>query len=287
MPPAVTLPHMQRQTRRLLDIATPLPPVEGQGNLNRWLEGVTWQPRDCSEMTHRAPEACDDDDDLSSASFTVDCDTWGTGDPFRISQKFQGSMMDFPDKAFAADLLQDNYSRQVSAAFASELVSLMANAATEPTNGQAFADAAVPVSTAMALMDSTIASRLYGGIGYIHVPPLLLSRACFYDTVYLADDGNYRTPAGNIVISDAGYDNASFPFGGSSAELTDWIYCSGEVFYSSTVPQLFDPTPYDDRGAASTTAGLRRNRYEQWISGYGIWVFDDCPVSAVNATLVG
>lgn len=284
MPPAVVLPNMKRQARRLLDIATPLPSVEGQGNPLRWLEGVTWLPRDCTVLTADTSEPCDVDQSFGEVE-TLECETWASSDPFRITQKFSETILNFPDPEMVAARLQDNYERMISAIFATHLVTDLADQATAPTNGQAFADAAVPVWQAMAILEATLASRLHGGLGYIHIPPLLLARACYFDTIYLGDDGVYRTPAGNVVISDAGYDNAPFPTGGSSAEMTDWIFCSGEIFYATTTPTLLEPTLYDDRAAAITTAGPLRNRYEQYITGYGLTVFDECAVSGVNATL--
>lgn len=286
MPPAVVLPNMKRQPRRLLDIATPLPPVEGQGNPNRWLEGVTWAPRDCSELS---PDATVDpcEDDSFGEVWTIGCDEWQSATPFSINQKFAGTLLNVPDRSYAADRLQENYDRMLSAIFANQLTNTFADIAIEPTNGQAFADAAIPVYQAMAILEDTIADRLHGGIGYIHIPPLLLARACYSDSIYLGDDGNYYTPAGNIVISDAGYSNAAPPSGGSSADLTDWIYCSGEVFWATTAEQLLDPTLWDDSAGADDTAGFNRNRYEQYIRGFGILVVDDeCAISGVNATLV-
>jgi hypothetical protein len=282
MPPAVVLPNQKRQPRLLLDIATPLPPVEGNGNPNRWLEGVTWQPLDCLGISTTAPEPCEDD--LFGETWTIDCTEWGTATPFRIQQAFQGSTLNFNDPQWVAERLQSNYERTVSAAFGQRLTVALGAVATAPEQGQAFADAAISVEDAIGVLESTIADRLNGGVGYIHIPPLLLGRAVVTSGLQIVD-GHFETPAGNIVISDAGYDQATAPTGGGRADMTDWIWSSGEIFYAKTLPDVFDPT-YNDETTDESPTAWQRNQYEQWISGYGLLVFDACAVSGVNATLV-
>jgi hypothetical protein len=288
----VVLPHNKLQPRRLLDIATPLPPVEGNGNSQRWLEGVTFDhPDGCGDLT--VAEA--DDPCASEAVSTVSplgCGDWTEVTPFRISLLFQAKILTMGETAaYAAQRLEADYRRMLSAFFAIQLVqggngAALVDLATAPTQGQAFADAAVPVYQAIGILDSTIADRLHGGMGYIHMPPLLMGRAVREAGVCLEADGNYYTACGNLVICDAGYDTNPAPNGTAPADMNGWIYSSSEVFWETTAAKLFDATLHHDQTSPVTTsAGFKKNQFEQLIEGYGVILTDECAVSAVQATL--
>jgi hypothetical protein len=268
----IRLPAARRQPRRLLDVLDRLPGVEG----NRWLEGVTWQPTACRALT------VEGGDDCSNFDFNVvpdECEAAVTQDPFRVSDAFKAATLDMIYSE-VDEMLASRFNLQVSASFASELLSgaasggmSLSSEASAP-NGAAFGVGATPIWNALAILEEEIAERLQGGVGYIHLPPGLLSQAVSECELTLNTDGQWETPVGNIVISDAGYINPPPPTGeGASSGAEDWIYASGPVWFESTVPILI--------GQGSETLTLSENTFTQYIAGYGILVFDPCPVTAV------
>jgi hypothetical protein len=89
--------------------------------------------------------------------------------------------------------------------------------------------------------------------------------------------GVLETPNGHIVVSDAGYYQPAPPSGQAAATAgTDWVYASGPVWWQASDMMGL--------GAGSETYKFSRNEIHRWISGYGILVFDPCPVTAALAT---
>lgn len=273
---AIPLPLGPQQPRRLLDVIPPLPSSPDDPNPNRWLDGVTWDPWPCRALTVDAEDVCTAD----TLDVTPDeCDAWISQTPFRISDAAKASLLAYTLEEVGARL-SARYNRSVSAAFASELISgtasggqSLSSTATAP-NGIAFGGAAVPIWHALAVLEEEIAERLQGSVGYIHLPPGLLAQAVNTYGLSLNAQGMWETPAGNIAISDAGYLNPPPPTGeAASNATTDWVYASGPVWYAATVPILI--------GDGAETVDFTRNRFTRYIAGYGILVFDPCPVTAV------
>lgn len=276
----VQLPYGPLQPRRLLDIISRLPAVEGGYDL-RWLDGVTWEPKACNVTLDVDTETDCVPADLDAVA--RECIAWETQTAFRIQDAFERSP-GFSDVSVNDDL-PTLYMRQISATFAKELITgagstiSLSSEASAPSN-VAFGAAASTPTFGLRALEETIASRMKGGVGYIHVPPGMLGRFVMEAGVRLNGD-HYETPSGNIVISDAGYVNPTAPAGGTaSTAANDWVYASGPVWYNSTGPTDFEGFEGKTGGANDATP-WNRNRITTWLAGYGILVFDPCPVTAV------
>ena len=277
----VRLPYGPLQPRRLLDQIQRLPAVEGDYPL-RWLEGVTWEPTACV-----VPLLVDDETDcvpvdLSDNLTPRDCETWLTQNPFRLRDAFVRSVMTYP--SINEDLVT-MYLRQLSAAFAHELLDgvggthSLQSSATAPNN-VAFGAAASTPAQGLRTLEEELATRMQGAVGYIHVPPGMLGRLVMEAGLFLVGD-HWETPSGNVVISDAGYVNPPAPGGGTaSTAANDWVYASGPVFFEATAPTDFSAFVGKTGGAHDATP-WNRNVVTSYLSGYGILVFDPCPVTAV------
>jgi len=93
--------------------------------------------------------------------------------------------------------------------------------------------------------------------------------------------GWWETPSGNIVISDAGYVNPPPPLGEiASTGAEDWVYASGPIFYETSEPSLFGLSQGLMAGSAAVSP-WDRNTIVQWLTAYGILVFDTCAISAI------
>ena len=272
--PHITLPDGPLQPRRLLNSIERLP---GAGE--RWLDGVRWEPTKCRALSVDNEATCATA--VNSAVVPVVCDAWESQTPFRITDAMSATLLDLtPDEVGAR--LSSFYDRAVSAAFAKELISGAASAdkslsseATAP-NGAAFNAAATPIWNALAILEEEIAERLQGGVGFIFVTPGLLAQAVSSYGLMLVDE-KWQTPSGNVVISDAGFLNPLQPTGQSaSTAANDWVYASGPVFYDSSSPSMV--------GSSAESINFTRDTFTRWVQGYGILVFDPCPVTAVLAS---
>lgn len=274
-----TLPLGPLQPRRLLDIIERLPPTEGDPT--KWLQGVTWEPWPCRGMTIRSESDCEPGNLNTQVSFE-ECQDWVVQNPFRLTDAMRRVALDYTS-LLMSDRLETRYNRQMSAAFARELIlgaqSTMSlqSVATDPA-GVAFGAAAVSIRLGMEVLEQEIATRLQGGVGYIHCPPGMLGGFVMVCGVYLNGD-HWETPAGNVVISDAGYVDPTPPvgLGAASTETSDWVYASGPVFFESTAPITYEA--FSEYPSAQTP--WNRNIMDDIIAGYGILVFDPCPVTAV------
>jgi hypothetical protein len=85
---------------------------------------------------------------------------------------------------------------------------------------------------ALAAVESGLAARLGNGTGMIHLPvglfTLLANGGGFKIT-----DGEWQTPAGNVVVADAGYPGGA-PTDGAVTAGQPWIYGSGPIYFDST-----------------------------------------------------
>jgi len=268
----VKLPAPQTQPRRLLDVLPRIPGVDGPP---RWLNGVTWQPWGCHGLYVDTAVPCNEQD-LDNAPMV--CEAFVTQLPFRLADAMSGSTLEYTYDEIEA-MLNGRYDVQVSAAFATELLdgvgsggNSLSAAATEP-GGAAFGAPAVPVPFGFAVLEEEIARRLDGAVGFIHASPGVLAMAIVGYGLEMVD-GAWRTPSGNVVLSDAGYKNAVQPTNEAASSFgEEWVYASGPVFFESTAPTTL--------GSGSQTLDVTRNTITQFIEGFGILVFDDCPVTAV------
>jgi len=269
----VDLPLGPVQPRRFLDAVSGIPGAVDSEGVLRWLNGLRWRPWACRDLTVGADSLCDPED--LTATPTDECVDFAHQLPFRIEDAATNTVLEEKDDGQAESRLSARYARQLSAAFAHELLAgtasggvSLSSEATEPS--VTFGTAAQPIWNALAVLEAEIAERLDGGVGYIHLPPGLLALSITYYGVHL-EGGQWMTPVGNVVISDAGYVNAPEPDGeAASADGEDWVYVSGPVFVERTSGQIYE-------GAED----IERDTAEWRIHGYGIIVFDPCPVTAI------
>lgn len=266
------------QPGRLLDIIPRIPPeLLDPTNPLRWLVGVAWEPIPCGGLTASAADGPCLDHDATATLRT--CSEPETQKPFRLEDAYRSSVLNESPGEIDQRLMLTW--ETLSAGFAKELLSgaasggvSLSSTATAPTN-IAFGAAAVSIEAAMSEIENELAERLFGRLGYIHVPPGLLSQAVSIYGVQPGPNGSWVTPAGNVVISDAGYVNAAAPSGqAASAAGSEWLYGSGPVLYNVSDPFIRDASSYD----------LTRNTMTRYMEGYGILVFDSCPVTAVLAS---
>lgn len=272
----IFLPDGPSQPRKLLDQITKF--TSDPTNPNRWLAGVRWQPERCRALSVDDVDACVGVDQTVDA---IECLGWASQLPFRISDALVGSTLEY-----TADELQtmstEFYLSALSAAFATELVSgvgsggeSLSSVATAPV-GAAFGAAATPIWNALAILEEEIASRLQGEVGFIFLQPGLLAQAVRSYGLRLNGD-RWETPAGNIVISDAGFILAAPPTGETTSGAgEDWVYASGPVSYQESEPRPI--------GSGSESLDKTRNTITQYVNGFGILVFDPCPVTAILAS---
>lgn len=264
------------QPRRLLDVADVIPDeLLDPQNPQRWLEGVSWEPSTCASLATTAADACSDNFFTSTAR---GCAESLTQTPFRVEDKFQMSTLD-GDSDSILSRLQANWDAHISAAFAGELLSgassggiSLSSEATAPAS-LAFGSAAVPVWKAVAVLEEELADRVANSVAWLHIAPGLLAQAVGSYGLVLDERGRWITPAGNIVVTDAGYNSPPPPAGQAAASAGEsWVYASGPILHKATSMML----------ASDIT--ITNNKVTAWVEGYGLLLFDPCMVSAVLAS---
>lgn len=266
--------------RRLLDTIGEFGFRDGRIEPNRWLAGITWNPRPRRPLlTQSASNVCSPP---ASTDPAYGCVAAVTQAPFRVYDAFSSTNQNFTG-AEIAEMLRERMPAMSSDAFARELIGgaagstlSLANQAHSPV-GLAFGSGATPVWNALAILETELGLTLYGAKGMIHLPVGLLGQAVYTYGLRLVGD-HWETPLGNTVVADSGYISATQPTGqAASPAATDWVYASGPVQYRSTEPALLG-TDGNEFITPSTNDILR------WMEMYGILKFDPCPVTAVLAS---
>lgn len=280
----VRLPLGEPTPRRLLDIIQRIPGLDNPdqqaaGNELRWLNGIKFEPWPCRSLSAVAASDCSDE---TLAAITATCEAARTQYPFQIIDALKASTLEW-----TVELL-DSYlglraQTMVSSIFAAELISGAASGgmalskSAHAPDDIAFGAAAKPIWEVLAALESELAQNIPNQRGIIHVPPGMLSTATMSYGCLLNPNGFYETPNGNIVIGDSGYQQPVQPTGQPAPSAgTDWVYASGPVW--------FQMTDFMGLGVGSDSYNFARNEINRWISGYGILVFDPCPVTAALAT---
>jgi len=270
--------------RRLLDVIQRIPGLQNPdeqaaGNELRWMNGVKFEPWSCRNLTAVAAADCSDE---TLAAITAVCEPSQTQKVFQIIDAMKASTLEWTIEILDA-YLGMRFQRMVSAVFASELISGAASSgmalskSAHAPDDIAFGAAAKPIWEVMAALESELAQHLPNQRGLIHLPPGLLSTATMSYGCMLNAQGFYETPNGNIVIADSGYQQPTQPTGQPAPSAgTDWVYASGPVWY--------EMSDFVGLGVGSETYNFSRNTINRWVSGYGIVVFDPCPVTAALAT---
>ncbi len=271
--PVVRLTQGPRATRRLLDAVGPLPI-----NDQRWLNGATWNPLPCTDLTVASAEPCDPED---LGAVTQTCTTALAQSPFQVIDAWKDSHLE-RTLGEVDGILSDRWDTMLSATVAHELLAgtgsggqSFAAAAVAPS-AVAFGAAAVRVNKAFGALEDHLARKTPGRRGFIHIPPGLLTTAVGMCNLTIGASGLWETPNGHVVIADDGYVDATKPTdagAGAAAAFETWIYCSGPVFFAST-EKVFS-------GVNSEAYKIRRDEIHRYLTSYAIVAFDECPVAAV------
>ena len=280
----VRLPLPNPQPHRLLDVisripGTDTPDDQAAGNNMRWLNGVKFEPWPCRKLQAIAAADCSDE---TLSAITAQCETAITQKVFQIIDALKGSTLEWTVEMMDA-YLGVRAQTMMSSVFASELISGAASGgyslsgSAHAPDDIAFGSAAKPVWEVMAALESELADSIPNQQGIIHIPPGLMSTAVTSYGLAHNAQGKYETVNGNLVVADSGYYQPKQPTGQPAPSAgTDWIYASGPVFYQAT--------DFMGLGVGSDTYNFSRNIINRWISGYGVLVFDPCPVTAALAT---
>lgn len=280
----VRLPLPGTHSRRLLDVIKRIPGTdtpEGQaaGNNMRWLNGVKFEPWPCRKLQAIASADCSEE---TLAAITAVCEPAITQKTFQIIDALKASTLEWTVEMLDA-YLGLRAQTMMSSVFASELISGTASTgyslsgSAHAPDDIAFGAAAKPVWEVLAALESELADSIPNQQGLIHMPPGLMSTAVTSYGLSPNANGVFETVNGNLVVSDSGYYQPKQPTGQPAPSAgTDWIYASGPVFYQAT--------DFMGLGIGSETYNFSRNTINRWISGYGILVFDPCPVTAALAT---
>ena len=247
------------------------------GYAERWLAGLGWEPNECSRLLTDNVVVCGTNDfpDLSN----VECQDPIDQTPFALYDVFNGSTLEYRIEEIDS-ILRERYELIRSAAFARELVGGAASGGRSlSSTAHLTAGGATATSVEVALyhLENDLGETMNGGQGLIHLPPGLLHSFVTQGGLQLVD-GQWQTPTGHRVVADAGYVGAPEPSGGSAASATQaWVYASGPVRWAATDDFL------GDNGSEYTS--ITRNQIQRILAGYGILVFDPCPVTAVLVTI--
>lgn len=248
--------------------------TDGAGQ--RWLDGLSWEPIPCGTLNGESADgACDEhifDDDLRRV-----CAEPLIQKPFRLNDAFLAATMLHNVLDIEARMAYW-WNSGLSAAFAKELIDGALSAghslsefAHAPTN-LAFGSAAVSISKALAVLEEELGAQIGNRVGNIYLTPGLFATAIESYSL-LQRNGRWETPVGNRVIVDVGFADAKAPGSESaSASGSEWVYASGPVAYKMSLP------------TGLTGLSIRDNKVTSYVEGYGIIVFDNCPVTAALAT---
>lgn len=257
----------------LLSAVTVLP---ADGVAERWMNGVTWQPRPTRALSVSAVDTCNPADFVNP---NYACVAAIEQSAFQIYDAFNASALDHTPEIIDG-YLSDRDRLQQSAAIATELLNgaasggrSLASTATAPAM-RAFGTAAVTVQQGIAILEDDLARTLYGGQGIIHLSPGLLGLA-IQNAGLSYRDGQWYTALGHRIVADAGYVDAKEPAGqAASAAMKEWIYASGPIVLASTASELLG-------GPANEFMDMTRDKFVRWMTSYAILQFDPDPVTAV------
>ena len=278
-------PIITRPQAPLLDRARLLDQIAefefGDSVQDRWVgSGVSWESHVCgrqNEVVRAAAANCANDFHEDDPIRT--CVAHGEAVAFTVKDRLVGSNLELEADELTGRL-REAWREMTSWVFANVLTSSVAGVGTLPSTatapaGIAFGSAVTPLYNALANIEAEFGARLFGVAGSIFLTPGLLANAVTHYGVEWRD-GSYRTPAGNLVISDPGFYNADAPTGqAASAAGSEWVYASGPVMYRSSMPKFFE---------SRQRPGVDRNVITAFVDSFGILVFDACAVTAVLAS---
>ena len=142
-------------------------------------------------------------------------------------------------------------------------------------NGSTLTPPTTSIENSMIVLEESLARRLHGGKGLIHVSPGILSNIMGQLGAKVMD-GHILTATGHEIVADAGYADMWGP-GATAPPAADrrWVYTSGPVWYQTG----FDK-PYRDDSLITT-----RNEFRSLREKFGLLVYDPCTVAGVLVDL--
>lgn len=265
---------------------------------SRWLNGITWQPEPNFALYSNDVDVCVRVDFTQTPRV---CDAAITQSAFSVYDAIKAATIEYRPEEIE-EMVLGRVTRKLSAAFARELLAgsisgdrSLSSVAHAPFR-RTFASAATPIWYTLAVLEDDLARVLRGTQGTLHLPPGMLGQACTTYGVCMKDDGNFYTPLGNLVISDAGYAGSPQPAGqgANNSLLNDWVYASGPVRYRRSAPQMVDGgnigstmttyTGREDLRSADYTGFRTHDDMTRFADVYGIFQFDTAPVTACLAS---
>ena len=217
---------------------------------NRWQAGIEFTTYGAdglsrNELVFCADDSDGDDYDPPSGAVSGTLARFGAFDVFATEEC---SSLDV-DMAWLEGRLDDRWMAMLSEPIAAELehgataTQLSDGEGGGPQPSPTLANSATVASAgpdslagAFAAIERGLATLLHGAVGFVHVPPEVLSLAGG-DLIEMDVATNcWRTYTGHVIIADAGYTGAA-PDAGAETTGTRWIYGSGPVGYQIGPPR--------------------------------------------------
>lgn len=251
---------------------------------NRLIAGAKFVPWGVDIAAQMAKHvACGPEEDLSTAIGTWPSDE--TQNAFSMAKGFECSTLSLGfefdtiaerSEAFLEYVTGLVLTRELITGAASEGLSLQSSAVTPSGSTN------LSISALLMAIDDWFDSVLGNGVGMIWVPTRALTRIVQTTSagVSAAEPDVVRTPAGHIIVGDAGFGAAVTPaVGGTAATAPDtWVYASGPVGYG-----LNDIKPVGD--GRQDTLDMTRNIRNVVARRDAILLFDPSTVAAFRLDL--
>ena len=266
-----------RDRATLLTSIDHLPPdLLMEGDVPRWLAGVTFQALGCNPLTRIESIACGV---VPVKTANTMGDVIGF-DSFTIYDAIEGSLLCTDILRLDSDV-EIRMPAMVSEQLANELMAGGARAynGASPDVNPSFVTSASVVTggpylpnEALALLEQGAADLLHGGQATLHLTPRGFSSVNGMDQAENIN-GRWVTAQGHVVIADAGYDGTEPDANAGAIMADEWWYMSGPVFFALTQPEPLG-MPYERVDYAT-------NQLTNIYEGYATVVFDPCAILAV------
>lgn len=258
--PVISLPLPPlRPWATFLDVVGVLP-LEGE-DAKRWPLGVTFQPFNVTPLFLNDAD-CVPQDVQAAHEFTDAV----TQPAFSIYDALTCTALSKTDEELRAEI-EDRWPRLLSEALAREFLTGTASGGHSLQDDDTALAASATVLAAISLLEDTL-DVLLNGQGMIHMSTRALAYGVNNGVVKLVGD-NYMTPAGHLVVADAGYNGAS--------SSTEEIYATGPVYYRVTERNDLSTTN-------SSVLDRTRNILTVYEEAYGLIVFDPAHVWSTTTT---
>jgi hypothetical protein len=197
--------------------------------VNRYAQGVTFQPYDFTDLTldDIPADLCATEGDLAAAR---ECLAWVTQTGFNVIDQYTGQTRE-EDEASMRENIAVRWERLISEAFARELLAgaggsnhnLTTDAEDITGGGISTVRGAIAELEEVMARGTATSSQLGNTLGMIHMTPSALVYAVTNGTISY-NNGRYFSPGGHRVVADAGYQV-------TETTTTD-LYGTGPVYWA-------------------------------------------------------